>query len=86
MKHENVQKIGWFASITAIFMFSSYIDQIALNLSGQTGSVILPIATTINCCAWVAYSLAKTTKDWPIFTCNILGVIAGIVTTVTAVA
>ncbi|MFT5104306.1 MAG: hypothetical protein ACI86C_001970 [Candidatus Latescibacterota bacterium] len=51
MKEQNVQKIGWFASIAAILMFSAYIDQIILNVNGQTGSIILPIATTVNCMA-----------------------------------
>lgn len=85
MKEQSIQRIGWFASITAVVMFSSYIDQILLNIEGQTGSIILPIATTINCLAWVCYALAKQQKDWPIFTCNIIGVFAGGLTAVTGV-
>ena len=85
MKEQNVQKIGWFASITAILMFSAYIDQIILNVNGQTGSIILPIATTINCIAWVSYAVLKEQKDWPIFICNLLGALVGVVTTATGV-
>jgi uncharacterized protein with PQ loop repeat len=85
MKEENIQRIGWFASITAIIMFSSYVDQIILNIEGQTGSIILPIATTINCSAWVCYALVKQKRDWPIFTCNIMGVFAGAVTAITGI-
>jgi len=85
MSETNVQRVGWFASITCIIMFSSYIDQMLLNISGQTGSIILPIATTVNCIAWVCYALLKEQKDWPIFTCNILGVFLGIATAATGI-
>lgn len=85
MNDNNVKKIGWFASMTAIIMFSSYIDQIRLNIDGNTGSIILPIATMINCTAWICYALFKKDKDWPIFVCNALGVIVGGVTAVTAI-
>ncbi|MFZ2970913.1 MAG: hypothetical protein WA063_07245 [Minisyncoccia bacterium] len=40
-------------------MFSSYINQIRLNLAGNTGSVILPVATTINCISWSSYAILK---------------------------
>jgi uncharacterized protein with PQ loop repeat len=80
-----VNKIGWFASFMAIAMFFSYLDQIRLNLSGQPGSIILPIVTTINCTAWVLYGSLKAIKDWPIILCNSLGIVVGIITAVTAV-
>jgi len=83
MDQKTVNKIGWLASILACLMFSSYIDQIRLNLSGQPGSVILPIATTINCTVWVSYGWFKTKKDWPIILCNSLGVILGLATAIT---
>ncbi len=85
MNDSFVTKIGWFASMTAIIMYSSYIDQIRLNLAGNHGSVILPIATTINCISWVCYSLFKENKDWPLFVCNALGIVLGAVTTFTAI-
>jgi uncharacterized protein with PQ loop repeat len=85
MNEKIADKIGWFASIMAIGMFSSYIDQIRLNLSGRPGSVILPIMTTINCLAWVLYAVLKTKKDWPIIACNGLGIIMGIITAITAI-
>ena len=80
-----IKKIGWFASITTILMFFSYIDQIRLNIGGNPGSIILPIATIINCTAWVCYALLGKTKDWPIFACNALGIMMGLITTVTAI-
>jgi len=84
MNERMVTKIGWFASFMAIAMYISYIDQIKLNLSGQTGSVILPIVTTLNCIAWVLYGSLKVKKDWPIIVCNIPGIVLGIATAVTA--
>jgi uncharacterized protein with PQ loop repeat len=84
MNEKTVNKIGWFASFMAIAMYFSYIDQIRLNLSGQTGSVILPIITTINCSAWIFYGSQKAKKDWPIIVCNVPGIILGIITVVTA--
>lgn len=80
-----VNKIGWFASLMAIAMYVSYIDQIRLNLSGQNGSIILPIITTINCTAWTLYGVMKVKKDWPIIVCNVPGILVGIVTAITAI-
>ena len=85
MNDRFVKKIGWFASMTAILMFSSFIDQIRLNIGGNPGSVILPIATMINCMAWVCYALFRENKDWPIFACNALGIVVGGVTAITAI-
>lgn len=80
-----VSRIGWFASIMAIVMYVSYIDQILRNIAGHTGSVILPAATIINCSAWVLYGALKSRRDWPIIACNILGVVLGAITAITAV-
>ena len=77
--------VGWFASFMASAMYISYIDQIMLNLSGQTGSIILPLVTTINCIAWMAYGFLKPITDWPILCCNFPGVMLGIITVVTAI-
>lgn len=84
MNEKIVTKIGWFASLMAIVMYFSYIDQIRLNLSGQPGSIVLPIMTTINCLAWAIYGFFKIKKDWPIIICNVPGIFLGIITAVTA--
>tara|TARA_B100001989_G_scaffold134920_1_gene95541 strand:- start:175 stop:465 length:291 start_codon:yes stop_codon:yes gene_type:complete len=76
--------VGWFACVMACVMYLSYIDQIRLNLSGQPGSVILPLVTIINCAAWIIYAATKTKKDWPVLICNIPGVILGLITVITA--
>lgn len=84
MKEKHVNRIGWMASIMAIAMYFSYIDQIILNIQGQTGSIVLPAITTINCIAWTMYGILKIKKDWPIIFCNSPGIILGIATASTA--
>lgn len=84
MLEKHVNAIGWFASLMAISMYFSYIDQIILNLNGNPGSIILPIITTINCTAWTCYGYLKTKKDWPIILCNVPGIILGFITALTA--
>ena len=85
MDEKNVNKIGWFATFMGFAMYFSYVDQIRLNLSGQTGSVILPIITTINCITWALYGSLKVKKDWPLIVANIPGIIFGIITAITAI-
>jgi len=84
MNEKLVTRIGWFASLMAVLMFVSYIDQIRLNLDGQKGSIILPTATLINCIAWVSYALLKEQKDWPIFMCNSVGGGVAVISIITA--
>ena len=78
--------IGWLASIMGICMFFSFVDQIRLNLSGHPGSVVLPVATMVNCLAWTAYGLLKPKRDWPLILSNGLGVCVAAITALTAVA
>ena len=85
MQQKTVNRIGWLASMMAILMFFSYIDQIILNINGQTGSIILPLVTILNCSVWVSYALLKPQKDWPIFTCNVLGILVGAASSITAI-
>ena len=85
MKQKIVNRIGWVASFMAIVMFSSFIDQIRLNVSGRPGSVILPIAAALNGICWVAYGALKERTDWPIVVCNSLGFVLGTAAAITAV-
>ena len=85
MDDKIVKRIGWIASTMAIIMYFSYIDQIMLNVNGQTGSIILPIVTTFNCSFWILYGTLGEKRDWPIIVCNIPGVFLGIITAITAV-
>lgn len=84
MKDEHLRIVGWVASITAIIMFVSYIDQIRLNLAGHKGSVVQPAATVLNCVLWTTYALARERKDWPIAAANIPGIALGLAALVTA--
>lgn len=86
MDQNIVRYIGWFASLMAIAMFVSYIDQIRLNIGGHPGSVILSIVTAINCTAWALYGYFKIPRDWPIVLPNALGFMLGIGTLITALA
>lgn len=84
MKDEHLRVVGWMASLTAILMFVSYVDQIRLNLAGHPGSVMQPAATVLNCVLWTTYALARPRKDWPIAAANIPGIVLGLVTLITA--
>jgi len=84
MDQNFVSKIGWVASLATCVMYSSYIDQIRLNLSGNPGSFLLPTVTCINCAIWIFYAFFKEKKDWPIIVCNIPGIILGAIAAITA--
>jgi len=84
LKSKIVNDIGWLASLMATIMFGSYIDQIRLNLAGKPGSIVLPIATILNCVFWFFYAVLRDKKDWPLVICNIVGIIVGAVTLITA--
>lgn len=85
MGESYVLYIGWVASIMAVLMYVSYIDQIRLNLSGDKGSMIQPVVTTVNCMMWVLYGAMKIEIDWPIIVCNVPGVVLGLITALTSV-
>ena len=80
-----VDKIGWIASLMAILMYFSYIDQIRLNLSGHPGSILLPLVTTISASFWVIYGYLLEKRNWPIIVCNLPGIFLGIITAITAI-
>ena len=82
MNQKIIEKIGWAASVIAIIMWFSFIDQIRLNLAGQKGSVIIPIVVTINCILWALFGLGK--RNWQIVASNIPGIFIGAITTITA--
>ena len=84
MNQRTVQTIGWLASIAAIIMLVSYIDQIRLNLDGQKGSLIQPVATVLNCTLWFIYGWGKARKDWPIMAANFPGIVLGAIAFITA--
>ncbi len=84
MNERGILVLGWVATVTAIVMYLSYIDQIMLNLAGQKGSVVQPFATMVNCALWVGYGFLKNKRDWPIVVANAPGVVFGAAALVTA--
>ena len=82
MNQKIVDRIGWAASIIAILMWFSFIDQIRLNLAGQKGSLLMPIIVTVNCILWTLFGLGK--KNWQIIAANFPGLIIGAITAITA--
>lgn len=71
-QERKLDAVGWAASVMAIIMFATFVDQIRLNLAGNPGSVYLPLATSINCAMWVLYACLKQKTDWPIVVANAL--------------
>lgn len=82
MSQKLVERIGWIASIIAILMWFSFIDQIRLNLAGQKGSILIPIVVTLNCILWSLFGFGK--KNWQIVSSNVPGIFIGIITVATA--
>lgn len=76
--------VWWFASFMWTAMFVSYIDLIRLNLEWQTGSVILPAVTTVNCLAWTIYWFFRPVKDWPMVVPNAIWVVLWAIATLTS--
>ena len=77
--------LGWTGSALATLTYLSFADQVRLNLEGHPGSILLPTVAAVSCSVWVSYSFLKTPKDWPLFVCNVPGIILGILTVVTAI-
>ncbi|WP_314722386.1 SemiSWEET family transporter [Haemophilus pittmaniae] len=69
--------LGWVATFTAVCMYVAYIQQIDMNLNGQKGGAIQPLATAINCTLWVIYGLFKEKRDLPVALANAPGVFLG---------
>jgi len=84
MSERHLARLGWAASIMAMAMYLSYIDQIRLNLSGAKGSLVLPMATILNCVLWLSYGYFREKRDWPIVLANAPGVVLGAAALITA--
>lgn len=83
-QHRILLIIAWIATITSMLMYFSYIDQIRLNWQGHKGSLIQPIAATINCTLWVSIGLLRKPRDWPVALASSPGVLLGAITVITA--
>lgn len=84
MNDRHLRVLGWIATATAVAMYLSYIDQIRLNIAGEKGSILQPLAAIVNCSLWVAYGLLREERDWPIVFANAPGVLLGAITLATA--
>ena len=79
-----VSIVGWTAFSLGIVLYFSFIDQIILNISGNKGSWVLPLAATVNATSWALYGFLKTPKDYPMLVCNLPGIVLCGITTATA--
>ncbi|PJG82405.1 SemiSWEET family transporter [Caviibacterium pharyngocola] len=85
MNERFITILGWVATFTAVCMYVSYLEQIGLNLDGNKGGLIQPLATAVNCTLWVCYGLFKEKRDLPVALANSPGVVLGLAAFVTAI-
>lgn len=83
MTERQLRHLGWVATGASLAMYGSYVDQIRLNMAGETGSIIQPLAAAANCTLWVAYGLLRRPREWPIALANAPGVVLGAATVAT---
>lgn len=80
---KNEKIIGTIATILGVIMFTSLIEILLSNLRGDSKILIQPAATAINGLFWTLYAYGK--RDWFLFIPNILALVLGILTTVSAI-
>ena len=80
VKHQ--KWIGSTASILAIIMFIALIEIFISNVQGKSNIFIQPLATAFNGFFWVWYAYIR--RDMFIFIPNILALVLGIVTALSA--
>ena len=83
MDQKLVSRIGWIATIFAILLWLSFIDQIRLNLSGHPGSLLVGIVSVLNCSFWATYGFFLEKRSWPIVASNLPGVFLGLINVIT---
>jgi len=79
---KNEKIIGSIASILAIVMFFSLIEILISNIQGNSNIFIQPLATSFCGLFWSLYAYGK--KDWFLFIPNILALVLGMATTISA--
>ncbi|MCP1660762.1 SWEET family sugar transporter [Neisseria perflava] len=79
-----VRILSVIATTAAVCMYVSYIPQIQMNLSGQKGTWLQPLAAAVNCTLWVVYALGKKNRDIPVALANAPGIILGLITCITS--
>lgn len=79
-KHEKI--IGTIASLLAVIMFFSLIEVLLSNLRGESQIVVQPFATAVSGLFWSLYGFSR--KDWIIIVPNMVALILGILTVISA--
>lgn len=79
---KNEKIIGSIASTLAIVMFISLIEVFNSNIQGRSNIFIQPLATAFNGFFWCLYAYGK--KDWFLLAPNLLALILGTITAISA--
>ena len=79
-KHEKI--IGGAASVLAIVMFISLIEVFTSNIQGKSNIFIQPLATVFNGFFWSLYAYGR--QDWFLLVPNLVAVLLGMLTVVSA--
>jgi len=82
MLKRNEKIIGSAASILSIIMFLSLIEVFKSNISGNSHIFIQPLATVFNGLFWSLYAYGR--KDWFLLAPNVLALLLGTATTISA--
>ena len=80
-KNENL--IGSIASVLAVVMFFSLIEVFLSNVRGDSAIIIQPTATAFNGFFWSMYAYGR--KDWFLLLPNVLAVLLGFATALSAI-
>ena len=78
----NEKTIGSIASVLAVIMFVALIEVFISNMRGQSNIIIQPLATSVNGFFWSLYAFGR--KDWFLFFPNVLALVLGFVTVLSA--
>lgn len=79
---KNEKIIGSIASVLAIIMFFSLIEVFVSNIRGESKIFIQPTATAFNGFFWSLYAYGR--KDWFLLVPNLLALILGVATAISA--
>jgi len=84
MSDRQLRLLALMATMMSVAMYVSYVDQIRLNLAGETGSIIQPLVATLNCTLWVGLGMSRRPRDWPVAIASAPGIVLGALAVLTA--
>ncbi len=89
----NIPPIAWFQARTSLFgtlgaamavcMFVALIEVMLSNWRGDSQIWIQPLATLVNCAAWLGYGIGR--QDWFVVTPQLFGIVLSVATLAAAV-